>query len=174
MLSTRLRRTSLAAGAGALAASGAAVAFAAIPSQSGEITACYGKVTGLIRVIDSEAGQKCTNLERPLNWNQQGQPGPVGPAGPSGATHVVARRGTPTTLQPNEGGSSTAKCHSGEVATGGGYDALFLKVEFSGPTPNAAEGETPDGWTVFAGNTLSDRFPGSHTLTAFALCAAAS
>ena len=98
----------------------------------------------------------------------------MGPPSPSGLTHIVVRRGTPTSLQPNEGGSSTAKCHSREIATGGGYDALFLKVEFDAPTPNAGEGETPDGWTVLAGNTLSDLFPGTHTITAFALPATVS
>ena len=66
-MSTWPHRTLLAAGIGALAASGAAVALAAIPSQNGEIIACYGTVTGSVRVIDSQAGPNCTTLERPLD-----------------------------------------------------------------------------------------------------------
>jgi hypothetical protein len=48
-----------------IACSGAA--FAAIPSSSGTITACY-TATGSLRVIDPEAGQACRSAETQLSW----------------------------------------------------------------------------------------------------------
>ena len=45
------------------------LAIAAIPSSSGEITGCARKDTGAVRVIDAEAGQKCTRKERTLRWS---------------------------------------------------------------------------------------------------------
>lgn len=44
------------------------VAIAAIPSSSGVLTACVKKETGVIRMIDAEAGKKCgagAKRERP-------------------------------------------------------------------------------------------------------------
>jgi hypothetical protein len=49
-----------------IAASGAA--FAAIPSSSGTITACYDKGNGTLRVIDPEEGQACHSTETQLSW----------------------------------------------------------------------------------------------------------
>lgn len=67
----------------ALAAGG--VAYATIPGSNGTINGCYEKRTGALRVIDADAGAKCTSFETPISWNQQGQKGPTGPAGPAGA-----------------------------------------------------------------------------------------
>lgn len=79
-----------------LAVVAAGISFAAIPSADGTIHGCYKKTTKVLRVINAEAGQKCTSDERPLNWNQtgpagiqgpqgeQGSPGPVGSPGPAG------------------------------------------------------------------------------------------
>jgi hypothetical protein len=61
-----------------------AVALAAIPSADGTIHGCREAKTGVLRVIDAEAGQTCTTKERPLTWSQTGPPGPPGPAGPVG------------------------------------------------------------------------------------------
>jgi hypothetical protein len=54
------------------------VALAAIPGAGGVITGCYDKRTGALRVIDSDAGQKCTSKETQLPWNQTGIQGPQG------------------------------------------------------------------------------------------------
>ena len=52
---------------------GAGVAYATIPaSGSGVISGCYEKRTGILRVIDAEAGKKCTQYETPISWNQGG------------------------------------------------------------------------------------------------------
>ena len=65
------------------------VAVASIPDSSGVIHACYGKITGNVRVVESAS--QCTGLEMPINWNQTGQPGPQGPAGPPGPSGVATR-----------------------------------------------------------------------------------
>lgn len=49
-----------------IAASGAAVA--AIPSSDGTITACRENRSGVVRIIDAEDGQTCSERETQLNW----------------------------------------------------------------------------------------------------------
>ena len=69
-------------------AAGVGVAYAAIPGSSGMISGCYEKKTGILRVIDAEAGKKCLSIETPISWNQtgpKGEQGLAGPAGPAGA-----------------------------------------------------------------------------------------
>jgi hypothetical protein len=64
---------------------GAGVAYATIPaSGSGVINGCYEKRTGLLRVIDAQAGKTCTQWETPISWNQGGPEGPPGDKGPMG------------------------------------------------------------------------------------------
>jgi hypothetical protein len=60
----------------------AGVAYASIPSSSGEINGCYGKENGQLRVVDS-AGS-CKSNEVAIEWNQVGAEGPAGAAGPQG------------------------------------------------------------------------------------------
>jgi hypothetical protein len=68
----------------ALALSGqVAIAFAAIPGVGGVISACFDS-KGIMRVIDAEAGQVCSNKETPITMNQAGQTGSTGPTGPVG------------------------------------------------------------------------------------------
>jgi hypothetical protein len=72
---------------GVLAAVG--VGYAAIPSAHGVIHSCYnasGNPSGTLRVIDVEAGAKCSKNERALNFNQRGPKGDTGPQGPQGPT----------------------------------------------------------------------------------------
>ena len=47
-------------GGAALVVALGGVAGASIPGSDGTVTGCYNKKTGLIRVIDAEAGQACT------------------------------------------------------------------------------------------------------------------
>ena len=80
----------------ALAAAAASTAFATIPSASGVINACYKPFGGALRLIDAEAGAKCSDKERPLAWNAQGpkgEKGDKGDAGPQGVPGRLARRG---------------------------------------------------------------------------------
>jgi hypothetical protein len=73
------------------------VALATIPSSGGVISGCYEKRTGLLRVIDTEAGKTCMSFETPISWNQQGpkgDPGSAGLAGPAGTDGAQGPAGT--------------------------------------------------------------------------------
>lgn len=89
---------------GALIAVG--VGYAAIPDAGGVIHACYNagsNPTGQLRVIDTEAGGKCTKNEKALEISQQGPKGdtglqgtigltgPTGPQGPAGGALAYAK-----------------------------------------------------------------------------------
>jgi len=56
---------------GAVVVFGAGLAYAAIPGADAMINGCYEKRTGLLRVIDAEAGKKCTQWETPISWSRQ-------------------------------------------------------------------------------------------------------
>ena len=76
--------------AGAALATTAGVAFATIPDSGGVYSACMLKTTGTIRLIDpslpsSNLRSRCTSLETPISWSQQGPKGDPGAAGPPGA-----------------------------------------------------------------------------------------
>src|SRR4026207_2535483 len=72
------------------------IAWAAIPGDGGGISACYGKVTGIVRVIDTAKGEKCvTALEVPFSWNQKGQKGDSGAPGAPGAPGTPGTPGAP-------------------------------------------------------------------------------
>jgi hypothetical protein len=62
------------AGAGAIALI-ASAAWAVIPDASGTIHACYAQ-DGVLRVVDSEAGQRCKKNERSLDWETAPAPAP--------------------------------------------------------------------------------------------------
>src|SRR6266536_1207476 len=63
-----------------------AVVLAAIPDSGGVVHGCYKTATGLLRVVDSDAGAMCQSGETMLNWNQTGPQGPAGATGATGAT----------------------------------------------------------------------------------------
>jgi hypothetical protein len=70
---------------GVLAAAG--VGYAAIPTGDGVIHACYNtgsNPSGQLRVIDTDAGVKCSKNEKTLDFNQRGPQGPKGDTGPQG------------------------------------------------------------------------------------------
>jgi hypothetical protein len=81
-----MKRTLVIALLAAAAVAVAGVAYAAIPSANGTISACKDS-KGALKVIDVDAGQKCANGQQLLNWNQQG---PQGPPGPSDAYFTAA------------------------------------------------------------------------------------
>ncbi len=86
----KIRGRTLLLAAVAAVAVGAGAAVAAIPSSSGAVNGCYEKVTGILRVIDTDAGKTCKSFENPITWSvrgpqgERGEPGAVGPAGASG------------------------------------------------------------------------------------------
>ena len=93
-LGWRAGRLTLALGTiGILALSGGIV-FAAIPSLAdGVIHGCYEKRTGLLRVIDVEAGRSCMQWETPIAWKQSGPQGAPGLDGEPGADGAAGAPG---------------------------------------------------------------------------------
>jgi Putative metal-binding motif len=83
MTTLRKGRWALSIGA-VLALLAGGLAYATIPASNGVINGCYEKRTGILRVIDAEAGKSCLSLETPISWNRRGDPGPAGPQGPKG------------------------------------------------------------------------------------------
>lgn len=77
----------------------AGVGYAAIPSADGVIRGCYmagPNPAGQLRVIDTDAGAKCSRNEKSLDFNQRGPSGatgPIGPQGPKGDTGATGPTG---------------------------------------------------------------------------------
>jgi hypothetical protein len=140
------------------------VAIGSVPAKSGQITACYSKHGGKMRIIDtSKKGKagKCRRGERKLTWNQKGvagTPGTPGAPGTPGPHDFVVR-----TVNFNSGTSVpfisdhlVVQCSPGEVATGGGIGwtnspSSNDAVLYSGPVTTSdatfgVPGETPTGW----------------------------
>lgn len=92
----------LAVGVAASVVLAGGVAVAAIPSTStGLISGCRNVKTGALRVVDYQAGKRCTpTTERPLTWNAKGVAGPrglqgiAGPVGAKGATGATGSQGS--------------------------------------------------------------------------------
>jgi hypothetical protein len=102
-----------------VAATAAAAAYAAIPGTTGVISGCYEKYTGLLRVVDAEAGRHCTRFEKAIAWNQQGPKGDAGPSGPAGPAGPLGPAGPP-------GAAGTT------FGTGAGLEMLELTGPFGG------------------------------------------
>jgi hypothetical protein len=83
----RRLRTPVVVVACVIVATGTSLAAASsIKSPDDVIHACYGKYSGLLRVV--EPGRRCFAFEVPISWNQSGPPGPAGATGPAGADGV--------------------------------------------------------------------------------------
>jgi hypothetical protein len=118
----------------------ASVAFAAIPSSNGLISAC--KTTdGAIKLIDKEAGQTCPGSQKLVEWNQQGPAGPAGPAGaagPQGAQGPQGLRG-PSDAYFTKSGINAVKLNPDagnetllSLGLPGGHYLVFADVHTSG------------------------------------------
>jgi collagen triple helix repeat protein len=128
MRKTALSRRTLVAGATVLAVTvGAGIAYASIPSTNGVINGCYEKRTGILRVIDSDAGKTCLSFETPISWNQQGPKGEAGPAGPAGPKGDAGSRG--------ENGAAGQKGDPGDQGPAGatGADGAAGPIGPAGP-----------------------------------------
>jgi hypothetical protein len=148
-----LRKTLILVAALLAVVGAAAAATAAIPDANGVIHGCYKRNApnrGLMRVIDSEAGQTCPSGYAPLNWNRTGPAGPRGPAGPAGASGVSGYEiiGSTKTVQVDAGQTNygdfidTCAARNKRPVGGGGYLTLPDAV---GDPPSPAP-----GWSVGA------------------------
>lgn len=91
---SRLKKTMMFAGS-LLAVGGVAIGivYAAIPSGN-TITGCYGKIGGILRVIDTAKNQKCNSaLEEPISWGQIGPQGIQGTQGIQGIQGIQGLKG---------------------------------------------------------------------------------
>jgi hypothetical protein len=96
---------------------GGGIAVADIPSSSdGTISACRIQATGVLRVINAEAGATCKKGEVPLEWNQQGVPGKDGQDA-AAATYYGAHGGGGALVNPGVW-VATSFCEPGDGVIG--------------------------------------------------------
>jgi hypothetical protein len=96
------------------------IAYAGIPGGNGVISGCYAK-SGALRVIDSEAGAKCSALQKPISWNQQGPQGQPGSPGRDGVSGYDVLIQSPVRVDPGELAQSIQHCYPGHVPISGGW-----------------------------------------------------
>jgi hypothetical protein len=128
----------------ALLAGAAGIALATIPGTGGTISGCYEKKTGILRVIDAEAGKKCLSFETPISWNQRGlkgDPGAQGIQGPQGVKGDPGQQGLQG-LQGEKGekGDPGAQGLQGEKGDEGDPGAQGLQGLQGEPGPQGAQG----------------------------------
>jgi Collagen triple helix repeat (20 copies) len=93
-----VRRLGIPAVATVMLLGSVAAGYAAIPAANGVITACYnisGNPSGAMRVIDAEAGAKCSKNEKTLTFNQTGPQGLQGIQGIPGPQGIQGEQGEP-------------------------------------------------------------------------------
>jgi hypothetical protein len=165
----QLTARSLALCALALVLAGSAVGFvsAAIPHSVTKVFVACLNSAGSIRVIDHQAGQRCSSSrERTISWNQRGPAGPVGqdgPAGPEGSEGEEGPQGPAgvsgyevvsddfVMTDQVEFGTSTVNCPVGKQPIGGGYDYSDLFTKGVAPKEKnfmGASYPTETGWAV--------------------------
>ena len=119
------------------------------------VDACYGKLTGVVRVIDQEKGQSCLRWENPLvlSWGHdllvrvvRGEQVPV----PGGQTVVV-----------------NARCQTGEQPVSGSYRMLGPGLQVQASVPLAVDGQAPIGWQFEVYNTAKE---GTVQFDAYVMC----
>jgi hypothetical protein len=168
---TRARRSLIAAltvAFSAVIATGVTMATGDVRSASSEISACYAKRSGDLRVRSN--GTKCRPRERPLTWSRVGPPGVSGLELLEGPERIAPPR-DPNQF-PSGFASSSVKCSpgkqivSGGFRLGGGIDDLGedLRVIISGPNGSAA-------WQVTVRNESARS---AHIFRAYAICALAN
>jgi hypothetical protein len=196
-----MKRTLVIALVAAAAVAAASLAYAAIPSANGTISACKNG-DGELNVVDAEAGQTCKGNKQLLTWNQQGPAGPVGPVGPAGPAGAAGPAGpagedgapgadgedgvsgrvvifnTSGDFSSDHSRAVYAACPSGKVPIGGG-GRIFgplddPDLQGAGPTVVSVHNSypTPNGWFVQAVETVATNY--DWLLRTYVICAAAS
>jgi hypothetical protein len=94
------------------------VSWAAVPGDGGLIQGCYTKIGGVLRVIDTAKGEKCSSqLETAISWNQKGQKGDTGLPGAEGPAGATGPAGPAGPVGPQ--GASGAPGAKGDVGSTG-------------------------------------------------------
>ncbi|MEU2230237.1 hypothetical protein [Streptomyces vietnamensis] len=168
----------------------AGMAHADVPGADGVYTGCHTQRTGVLRVIDAEAGQRRRDNELTVTWSKTGPQGPAGPTGPTapqgpagptgpqgaaGATGATGAAGVSGYAVKSDGlscaagtyCSPTVACDPGKAVTGGG-------VSTGGnprvPIVESAPGFDHTAWSgaIFNGSTIG------FGMTVYAMCATAN
>jgi hypothetical protein len=170
---------------GAVVASAAGVAYAAIPDGGGIVHACFQNVTSAnkpVKLLDTAKATTCPSGWKQVTWNQKGQPGAPGAPGTPGAPGVSGYQ-VITAAVHGAGGSgisAEADCPAGKVPLGGGWTA-------SAPTTYVTLQDAPvyvrdgsnavvgGGWTAELYQTNGGNVFGSvFVLTVYVNCATAN
>jgi len=173
-MSCELRRQASIGGLAALAVLAAVViGYAGIPGSGGVISACYNtgpNPSGLLRVIDAEAGAKCGRNEILLTFNQAGPQGPKGDKGDPGTNGTNGIDGTNGT-----DGADGAPGAAGPAGPAGISTATFAFATPDLWLPNefvkVASKNLPEGsWVVFGTATIRSFIPTGSDLIRNASC----
>lgn len=116
---------------------GYGIVHADVP-DSGVINGCYNSQNGVLHIVDVSAGQKCTQAETPISWNQAGPQGPAGPAGANGQNvtlHTPDLSNCPTGGVQLAVSGSTADVCNGAVGPAGPAGAQGLRGPQGPPGP---------------------------------------
>jgi hypothetical protein len=137
-------RLAVVAAVGVVAGFGGRLAWAAIPDGN-TIHGCFKNDTGVLRVIDTSAGDSCNpKSETALDWSQTGQQGlqgiqgiqgiqgAAGSPGTDGVSDYQIETATGTTAYDSfwstNVASVNAPCPVGTAATGVGFDLGSTKI----------------------------------------------
>ena len=148
-----MRRIAVAIGAVAVLAAGA-TAFAQTTGDE-RIYACVNNGDGTVRQV-AGPDVACSKGWHKLSWSANQN------AVPKTTTYAVHQPGT---VDPGTTTTLTANCNDGDIATGGGYQALPDAVHIARNEPDI-EGGLPIAWRVSAFN--SSGF--TQTINATAVC----
>lgn len=163
-----------------LIASGTAIGWGAarfgvgIPDAQGVLHGCYllhGKNAGLVRLLPATDG--CPAGQRAIKWSQTGPAGPAGARGPVGATGAqgpTGGAGAPGSSAAlgltvrSSGTDPSVSCPTGDVAVGGGVDAVLGAgpAVYIRETAPVMTGSVPTGWTAV---------PSGGGVTVYVVCA---
>jgi len=122
------------------------VALATIPDSQGQIHGCYQKGNGGLRVVDSAAD--CRSSEIAIQWNEKGPTGATGPIGATGPQGPPGS-GSGNTVAFDEKTSEVTTSSTTPVDLGGpsvtvtvgpgGLVEVFARAELSSPGAGIAE-----------------------------------
>jgi hypothetical protein len=142
---------------------GGTAAVAAIPSTStGLITGCVNMDPAVLRVIDYQAGKRCTRKEKQVSWNQRGPAGAKGAAGPAGA--AGSNGDTGAAGPQGSTGPAGSKGDTGTPGPQGSTGPAGPKGDTGTPGPQGSTGPAgPKGDTGAVGPAGPAGEPGTRT-----------
>jgi collagen triple helix repeat protein len=134
-------RLLLALAAGAAVFGIATAVQATIPDSKGVIHACYAKISGALRVIDTAKGQTCSGSEYGVNRSRRG---PTGSGGPTG------QPGTPG--QPGAKGATGPQGVTGATGATGAFGPMGSQGDPGSPGTPGTDGQDVTGTALAVGD----------------------